>query len=177
MTQTYSVGARSRLVTVVAWMFILLGTLATAWAALQQASALSSAPSLAMAGAPWLAGDARAAYLPWVATAALALAVATLTSAVGLLLRLDWARRAFIGVLALAIAANLLGLWIQHEIVQSVVVGTLGAADLPPQAVGVFGGFVTAARVLGGFVTLAACALLASLIGHLMSARVRQEFA
>ena len=74
------------------------------------------------------------AYLPWVVGAGLVLSLATLASAIGLLMRLDWARRAFIGLLALAIVANLLGLWFQHEVVQSLVSSTLSRAPLPPQA-------------------------------------------
>ena len=82
--------------------------------------------------------------------------LATLASAIGLLLRLDWARRVFIGMLVLAIVANLLGLWFQHEVVQSVVDATLSSAPLPQKALGVFGGFVTAARAMGAAMTLVA---------------------
>lgn len=180
MTQTFSVGARSRFVTVTAWVFIVLGAMATVWAGLQNAAVASMAAGLVPAesgpAAPLVTG-LLLAYLPWVAGAGLVLSVATLTAAVGLLLRLDWARRVLIGVLALAIVANLLGLWIQHEVVQSVVDSTLETAPLPPQAAGVFGGFVIAARVMGGVVTLGACVLLAWIIGRLMSPAVRQEFA
>lgn len=177
MTQTFTVGARSRFVTVTAWVFIVLGAMATVWAGLQNATVASMATDLPPARGTPLVTGLLLAYLPWVAGAGLALSVATLTAAVGLLLRLDWARRVFIGVLALAIVANLLGLWIQHEVVQSVVDSTLQSAPLPPQAAGVFGGFVIAARVMGGVVTLGACALLAWIIGRLMSPAVRQEFA
>lgn len=177
MTQTYNVGARSRFVTVIAWAFIVLGAIATVWAGLQNATVASMTTGLPPApGTPFVTGWLLA-YLPWVAGAGLLLSVATLTAAVGLLLRLDWARRVFIGVLALAIVANLLGLWIQHEVVQSVVDSTLESTPLPPHAAGVFGGFVIAARVMGGVVTLGACALLAWIIGRLMSPAVRQEFA
>ena len=85
---------------------------------------------------------------------------------------LDWARRAFIGLLVLAIVFHLLGLWFQHEVPQSVVESTLKSAPLPEQALGVFGGFVTAARTLGVALTLAACALLGWIIRRLMSAAV-----
>ena len=144
MPQTFNVGARSIFVTVTAWVFIVLGALASASSLVQQAFVVS---------------------------------LATLASAIGLLLRLDWARRVFIGLLAFAIVANLLGLWLQHEMVRSVVADTLSQAPLPPQAVGVFGGFVTAARVMAVVVTLGACALLAWIIRRLMSPAVRQEFA
>jgi len=105
------------------------------------------------------------------------ISLATLASAIGLLMRLDWARRTFIGLLALAICANLLSLWLQQEVLQSVVSNTLRSAAIPPQAMGVFGGFVTAARVMAVLMTLVGCALLGWIIRRLMSATVRQEFA
>jgi hypothetical protein len=95
---------------------------------------------------------------------------------VGLLLRLDWARRCFIGFAGLAIAAHLFGLWLQHEGVHLLAQGPLGRAALPP-ALGVFGDMATAAQVMAGALTLAAIALLAWVIGRLRSERVRQEFA
>jgi hypothetical protein len=179
MVHTLTVGCRSRFVTATAWVFIVLGALASACALVQQAAVSSLLPGLELHGvAPlplltgWLIG-----YLPWVAGAGFVLSLLTLASAIGLLLRLDWARRTFIGLLVFAIVANLLGLWLQQEVVQSVVHQTLAAAPLPTQVLGVFGGFVTAARVLAVMMTLAACGLLAWIIGRLMSASVRQEFA
>jgi hypothetical protein len=96
---------------------------------------------------------------------------------VGLLLRLNWARCVFIGLLALAIVLNLAGLWLQHELVQSVVENTLARGTVPPQVLDVFGGFVTAARVMAVVVTLGGCAVLGWIIRSLMSPGVRQEFA
>ena len=46
------------------------------------------------------------------------------------------------------IVANLLGLWLQHEVVQSVVSSTLSVAPLPPQAAGVFGGIAAGAALV-----------------------------
>lgn len=180
MTQTLNVGARSRFVTVTAWVFIVLAALACVSALLQNAEVASMAPGLHAAvqqqPLPLVTGLLMG-YLPWVVGAGLALSLATLAAAVGLLLRLDWARRAFIGLLVLAVAANLMGLWIQHELVQSVVDSTLRGTPLPPQAADVFGGFVIAARVMAVVVTLGACALLVWVIRRLMSPAVRQEFA
>ena len=180
MPQTYNVGARSLFVTTTAWAFIVLAALASASALVQNAAVASLMPDLqggaAHAALPlvtgWLVG-----YLPWVVGTGLVMSLATLASAIGLLMRLDWARRTFIGLLAVAILANLLGLWLQHEVLQSVVSNTLSAAVIPHQALGVFGGFVTAARVLAVLMTLLGCALLGWIIGRLMSPRVRQEFA
>jgi hypothetical protein len=178
MPQTFNVGARSIFVTVTAWVFIVLGALASVSALVQNALVASLAPaSDAHLPALPLLTSLLLGYLPWVVGTGLVMSLATLASAIGLLLRLDWARRAFIGLLAVAIVANLLGLWLQHEVVQSVVANTLSGAPLPAQAIGVFGGFVTAARVMAVLVTLGACSMLGWIIRRLMSPAVRQEFA
>ena len=180
MPQTLNVGARSFFVTATAWVFIVLAGLASASALVQNAAVASLMPGLQPAhGAaplPLLTG-LLLGYLPWVVGAGLVISFATLASAIGLLLRLDWARRTFIGLLVFAIVANLLGLWLQQEVVESVVASTLRIAPIPNEVLGVFGGFVTAARVMAILVTLSACAMLVWIIGRLMSARVRQEFA
>jgi hypothetical protein len=180
MPQTYNVGSRSRFVTATAWVFIVLAALASVSALVQNASVTSMLPGLqAGAGAPPLPllTGLLVGYLPWVVGTGLVVSFATLASAIGLLLRLDWARRVFIGLLAFAIVANLAGMWLQHEVVQSVVSSTLGSAPIPAQVLGVFGGFVTAAKAMAIVMTLGACAVLAWIIRRLMSASVRQEFA
>lgn len=180
MPQTINVGARSLFVTATAWAFIVLGMLASTWSLVQNAHILSLLPSMVEAqdqgSLPPLTGLLMA-YLPWVAAAGFAMSLSTLASAVGLLMRLNWARCIFIGLLALAIALNLAGLWLQHELVQSVVESTLARGTLPPQVLDVFGGFVTAARVMAVVVTLGGCAVLGWIIRSLMSPGVRQEFA
>lgn len=173
MPITIAVGARSLFVTATAWAFILLGMVASLSSLMQNAMLVAMPVPVPSGGVVGLL----MAYLPWVTGVGLALSLATLASAVGLLLRLDWARRVFIGLLVVAIVANLLGLWLQQEMMQSVVSTTLSHTPLPPQALGVFGGFVTAARVMAVVVTLGACGLLAWIIRRLMSAGVRQEFA
>jgi len=180
MPQTFNVGSRSLFVTATAWVFIVLALLASVSALVQNATVASLLPGWQTSGMqrplPLLTG-LLIAYLPWVVGAGLVVSLATLASAIGLLLRLDWARRVFIGMLALAIVANLLGLWFQHEVVTSVVDATLSRTPLPQQALGVFGGFVTAARVMAVAMTLAACGLLGWIIRRLMSTPIRQEFA
>ena len=180
MPQTLNVGSRSLFVTLTAWMFLALGGLASLSALLQNATVASWLPGLQGLGAaqplPLLTG-LLVGYLPWVVGAGLALSLATTASAAGLLLRRDWARRCFIALLGLAIAANLLSLWLQHELVQSVVEATLARAPLPAAAANVFGGFATASQVMAAVVTLAACAVLCWIMRRLMSPSVRQEFA
>jgi hypothetical protein len=180
MPQTYTVGARSLFVTATAWAFIVLAALASCSALLQNAAVASLMPGLRGMNVPQplpLLTGLLVGYLPWVVGAGLVISLATLASAIGLLLRLDWARRTFIGLLVVAIVANLLGLWLQQEVVQSVVDHTLARTPMPASALDVFGGFVTAARVMAVLMTLVGCTLLLWIIRRLMSASVRQEFA
>ena len=180
MPQTFNVGARSLFVTLTAWVFIVLAALASASALIQNAMVASLLPGWQFSSGqqplPLLTG-LLIAYLPWFVGAGLVLSIATLASAIGLLLRLEWARRGFIALLVLAIIANLLGLWFQQEVVQSVVDSTLRRTPLPPPVLGVFGGFVTAARAMAVVMTLAACGMLGWIIRRLMSTPIRQEFA
>ena len=180
MPQTFNVGSRSLFVTLTAWLFLVLGAMASVSALLQNAMLASWLPGLRGLGVAQplpLLTSLLIGYLPWVMAAGLAVSLATMTSAVGLLLRLDWARRCFIGLLGLAIGVNLLGLWLQYEVVQSLVEATLSRSPLPPTAANVFGGLVTASQILAGLVTLVACGLLGWTIRRLMSTTVRQEFA
>ena len=180
MPQTFNVGSKSLFVTVTAWVFIVLAALASLSALLQNAELASVLPGLTIVGnvqpLPLLTGLLMG-YLPWVVGAGLAVSLATLACAIGLLLRLEWARRVFIALLVLAIVANVGGLWLQHELMQSLVSSTLKSSPLPPLVANVFGGFVTAARVMAVVVTLGACGLLVWIIRRLMSPAVRQEFA
>lgn len=180
MPQTYNVGSKSLFVTLTAWTFIVLAALASVSALLQNAAIASFLPGLTVVGnvqpLPLLTG-LLLGYLPWLVGLGLLMSLATLACAVGLLLRVEWARRVFIVLLVLAIVANIAGLWLQQEMLESLVSSTLQRAPLPPHAAGVFGGFVTATRVGAVLVTLGACALLVWIIRRLMSPAVRQEFA
>lgn len=180
MPQTFNVGSRSLFVTLTAWLFLVLGALASMSAVLQNAMLASWLPGLKALGAaqpmPVLTGLV-VGYLPWVVGVGLAVSLATTACAAGLLMRLDWARRCFIVLLGAAIAANLLGLWLQHEVVLSVVDATLAHSPLPPAAAHVFGNFVTAAQVMAMAMTGVVCMLLAWIMRRLMSPTVRQEFA
>lgn len=177
MPQTYNVGSRSLFVTTTAWVFILLAAVGCVFALLQNASVASLMPGWQARGPQPLLTGLLFGYLPWVVGTGLVLSMATLASAVGMLLRLEWARRVFIGLLVVAIVMNLLGLWLQQEVMQSVVDQTLARSTIPAHALGVFGGFVTAARVMALLFTLFACAMLVGIIRRLNSASVRQEFA
>jgi hypothetical protein len=180
MPQTFNVGSKSLFVTVTAWVFIVLAAMTSVSALLQNAEMASFLPGLTVVGnvqpLPLLTGLLMG-YLPWVVGAGLLVSLATLACAVGLLLRLEWARRFFIALLVMAIAANVAGMWLQQEMLQSLVSSTLARSPLPPLVAEVFGGFVTAARVTAVLVTVGACGLLVWIIRRLMSPAVRQEFA
>lgn len=180
MTQTFNVGSRSLFVTITAWVFIVLALLASASALVQNAEVATLPGQIALAGTPlpqpgltgWLL-----AYLPWVVGVALVVSVATLAAAVGLLMRLEWARRTFIALMLVAIVVNLVGLWLQQEVMLSLVDVTLQRSVLPAHVAGVFGGFVVAARSMAVLVTLAGCALLGWIAWRLTLPTIRQEFA
>lgn len=180
MTQTFNVGARSRFVTVTAWVFIVLGPVASASALVRHAGLASLPEQIALSGAtstqPLFAGWLLAC-LPWAVAAGGVMSVAMLAAAIGLLLRLEWARRGFIALLGVAIAANLLGLWLQQAVMLSLVDATLREVVLPPQVAGVFGAFVLAARSMAVLVTLGGSALLGWIAWRLTQAPIRQEFA
>lgn len=173
MSPTLNVGFRSPLVTVTAWLVIFLATVGAGFVWLSPLAAVLF-PSWAVEGRglPWLAGVV-IGHLPWALLAATLLALALLASATGLLLRLEWARRVFIGLLALMIAVPLAGLGLQHRRVGEVLLSTFGPSPLPAPPVGL-GGLAPALTVV---LTLAACAALAWLMRALMSDRVRREFA
>ena len=172
MRNTIPVASPSIFVTAVAWVFILLGGLASAVALVQNAAVASMMPWPSAGGVLGFLIQ----HLQWVVGVGLLVSLATLASAIGLLLRLDWARQSFIVLLGLALVAQLLSLWLQHEGLQLVMDRTLRQAVLPPAVQGLAGEVATVARVMAPLVTLAACAVLSWIMRRLMSSRVRREF-
>jgi hypothetical protein len=181
MPQTFNVGSRSLFVSVTAWVFILFGLTTSTLSVIQGASIASLLPGLNLnLDVKPLQGLMKmlAGHLAWVVAAiALALSIGTLVAAAGLLLRLEWARRAFIAVVALAILANLAGLWLQQELLQALIDHTLSRVPLPLEAAGVFGGFAAVARVAAVTLSAGTCLTLAWIIARLSTQTVRQEFA
>ncbi len=117
------------------------------------------------------------AWMPWVLGVGVLAAVAMLIASVGTLLRLDWARRLFIGTLVFAIVANLGGLWLQYELMLSLVTTSLTGTAVPTPLAELLSGFVTATRIMALMVTLGGCLVLTFIIRGLMSDEVKQEFA
>lgn len=173
MPQTFTVGSRSLFVNAVAWAAVLSALLLIGSAASAYLATLPAPAQALVAGWPTLVPD----LLPWLQLAALALAGVTVAAAVGLLRRRDWARRAFIALLGLAIALNLAGLGLQQALVLWLVQATLSHAVLPQAVAPVFEGFVVATRSMSALVTLGGCVLLAGVAWRLSQPMIRQEFA
>ena len=176
MPQTYNVGSRSRFVNFIAWMFILLAAFACEWAVIQNATKPWASLAVDPSTLPGLTG-LLVRHAPWVFSAAVALSLAMIVCAAGLLRRIEWARRVFIGLLMVAIGVDLAGLWLQQEFMHLLVDSALRQSTLTQPAADVFDGVVTLARLLAAFVTLVASVALAGIIRRLMSPSVRQEFA
>lgn len=179
MPTVYYLGYRSLFVTLTAWAAIVLAAVACAFGVIQQASLASFTPGFdaLIQAEPMTAGSGLLLRcLPWAIGVGMILSVALLVAAVGLQMRLEWARRAFIGLVGVAIAANLGSLWLQHEFVQSLVDAAWAEPVLRSHALSVFVGSATVGRVLTVLATLLASGVLAWVIRRLMSPKVRQEF-
>lgn len=172
MPQIFSVGARSIFVNTVAWAGILLAMLSVISSLIHRSSGQLLRDFPAPQSLAYLFDD----HLPLLVACVAVLSLATLVAAIGLLLRLNWARIVFIGLLIFAILANLAGLWLQQQVVQTVVSHTLASTALPEQALSALGGLATASKILGVFMTAGLCAVLVWIIIRLMSQPVRQEF-
>lgn len=177
MPQTFNVGSRCAFVNATAWLFMLV-SVAVAAAALAAPLGLAwwTPRALAVGGLPWLSAQL-ASHWPWAMGGSALLALALGAGAVGLLLRLEWARRLFMAALVLMLAGQLLGLWLQHEFVSVLVQSTLAMVPLPAPAAGVFGGLALAAQILSWLLSLAAAAAMLWVLRRLGSDSVRQEFA
>ncbi|GAA0740419.1 hypothetical protein LRH25_24630 [Ideonella azotifigens] len=161
--------SRSRFVTLTSWLCIVVAACLCSLGLVPEELDAQSAPS-------WLAGPLPGVVGSRVLGGMLLLAVCALTGAVGLLLRQEWARRVFIGLLGLVMLACVAGLWLQHLVLQSLLQSMAQAAPRQPLPAELTG-LATVAQVMAGLVTLLICAGLGWMIKRLRSPVVRQEFA
>jgi hypothetical protein len=118
--------AKSTFVTVVAWIFIALSSFGTIMSISQnimiqimlRGRDMSHAALALPPGAPPFVALIFA-NIQWFFLAVLLIMVLALVSSIGLLRRLNWARLCFIGLMALAIAWQILGLVIQLAVFSS----------------------------------------------------------
>ena len=176
MPQVYNVGARSLFVNLVAWAMIVAGA---ACAALLAAHAGDLAHGLQrftrgplQPAALWLLE-----HRPWVLAALALAALLLITAAVGLLRRLEWARRAFVAVGLFGFLALVASFSVQHEVVALAVQQVVHGNELSAATLALIDQLTSAARALVYAVLGAACVVLLVLVRALLSEEVRREFA
>lgn len=171
----------SSFVSVLAWVFIALSSLATLVALLQNLMVwllLHGSMQETMRDPPAEGMPAFATFalrhMDLFFLAFLLVSATTLAASIGLLRRREWARRLFIGLMLLAAAWQLVGLALQFALMPPF-------AQLPPQAPADFAAdFRTmsiAMIAFGSVIGLAFCALFLWIAWRLASAAVRAEFA
>jgi hypothetical protein len=175
---------RSSFVTVLGWIFVCLAGFATLIGLLQNLMLqLVFLPTMQqqMAAQPmppdmpvpmgWMFG-----HMLWFFRAILLLSATTLIAASGLLLRRNWGRLLFIGLLGFAIAYQWLGLVFQWWFMGSIRQMT----QLPPNAPAHFAdgmhGFMLAMQVFSALMAIGFSALFGWIIKRLCSAAIRREF-
>ena len=175
---TDSAQARSTLVTVVAWIFIVLAGMSTLVSLLQTVM-VQLAPFDAMAHADG-PEDMPAMFrfmfrhFRLFMAAFLVLSALGLASAIGLLRRQNWARLVFVGLLALGIAWNLGGMALQYAMFSSM---QPTVARVPSDVQRDFDMMMMFMQVVSALMALALSLLFGWLIRRLLSAPVRAEFA
>ncbi|MGH8157135.1 MAG: hypothetical protein ACREPQ_03370 [Rhodanobacter sp.] len=175
---------RSSFVSVLGWIFVCLAGFSTLIGllqnlmlqlvflpAMQQQLAAQPLPPNMPPPMGWLFG-----HMIWFFRAFLLLSLTTLIAAIGLLLRHNWGRRLFIGLMGFAIAYQWLGLvfqwWFMGSIQQSM--------QLPPNAPEHFAdgmrGFMLAMQIFSVILALGLSVLFGWIIKRLRSTPVRREF-
>jgi hypothetical protein len=171
----------SQFVTVTAWIFIGLSTLATLIALMQnivvgvmfQTMPIASIESV-NPPPPRLAvlmfEHARLVFLFFLVVSA-----ATLFASIGLLKRRNWARVLFIAMLAIGILWNLTGLVLQQVVVSSMA--DFGdVAPAPPDFEATMRGMMIAIRVFSALFAIGICVLFGWIIQRLRSPAIAAEF-
>lgn len=178
MTET---AERSTFVTVLAWVFIVLGSFATVIAVLQNALYYVVFPREQMQGladagpgaehVPPFAKFMFANFELFLALFLL-LAVVTVVTAVGLLTRKNWARLTFIGLMVFGILWNLGGFVLQQVFVPTMV----PLSDAPPEIAQQFQAMQTGVQAAMLVFAFGFSALFGWIIWRLRSRRIVAEF-
>ncbi|HEY1142256.1 MAG TPA: hypothetical protein VGE88_18935 [Lysobacter sp.] len=170
---------RSTFVTVVAWIFIALSGFGTLIGILQSAMVLTvfNTPEVAQAmNAPPPPGTPPFAifmmkYMVALFVFMLSLNAVTLVSSIGLLLRRNWARLLFIGLMIVGIVWNVAGLALQFFMFSSMREQLAAIPDAPDM-----GPLFVAIAVVSIVITLAFSVLFGWIARRLMSPDVVAEF-
>ncbi|MFC5524471.1 hypothetical protein ACFPPA_01815 [Rhodanobacter ginsengisoli] len=176
--------ARSSFINVLGWIFICLAGFTTLIGLLQnlmlqlvflptmqQPLATQPLPPDMPAPTGWML-----AHMVWFFRGFLLLSIITLTAAIGLLRRREWARRLFIGLMAFAIAYQLFGLVFQWWFMGSMQRVMALPANAPAQFASGMHGFMLAMQVFGAIMAIGFSVLFGWIIKRLRSAPIRREF-
>lgn len=171
---------RSTFVSVLAWVFIGLAGFTTLIATLQNLLLQWLFLPMAQQTPPMptdlpLPMRFMAAHFAWFFRAFLLLSVLTLTAAIGLLRRREWARRLFVGLLGFAITYQVLGVAFQWWFAGSMM-GLMHDPHAPAQVDAVMADVMLAVRVFSTLFAVGIGVLFGWVIHRLCSAAVRLEF-
>lgn len=177
--------ARSTFVTVLGWIFAALAGFATLIGllqnlmfqlvfepALQQQVATQPMPTDMPLPMGWIF-----AHMIWLFRGFLLLSIITLVAAIGLLLRRNWGRRLFIGLMVLAIGYQLLGLLLQWWFTGSMQQLMQLPPDAPTQFANGMQWFMRVVQVFSALMAIGLSVLFGWIIRRLCSAPIRREFA
>ena len=176
--------SRSGFINALGWIFVRLAAFTTLIGvlqnrmlelvfqpAMQQQLAIQPLPPNMPASMGWMF-----AHMIWIFRGFLLLSIVTLVAAIGLLLRRDWARRLFIGLMVFAIAYQLLGLvlqwWFMGSMQQTLSMPTAASA----QFAGGMQGFMRVIQVFSAIMAIAFSVLFGWIIKRLHSLPIRREF-
>jgi hypothetical protein len=175
--------ARSTFVTVVAWSFITIAGFASFIAILQALMFFFFFPA-DMFRVPESAKGLEEMpaffrfmlqHMKWFFVFFWTLSVVTLICAIGLLRRKNWARLAFVAIMALGIAWNLGGIWLQEQMMSSFPKPPVHDPRMAEFHAG-FETMMTVMRFAMGIFAIAMSALFAWIIKRLVSRSARAEF-
>ncbi|MDI9238558.1 hypothetical protein QLQ15_06475 [Lysobacter sp. LF1] len=175
----HQAGQKSTFVSVVAWIFIVLSGFGTLIGILQSVMVLTvfNTPEVAQAmqappppGAPAFA-TFMMKYMVAFFVCMLALNAVTLVSSIGLLLRHNWARLVFVGLMIFGVVWNLAGLVLQFFMFSSMREQFAAVPDAPDM-----GAFFVGVAVVSTVLTLAFSVLFGWIAKRLMSPPLVAEF-
>ena len=176
--------ARSTFVNVLGWIFVCLAGFGTLIGLLQNLMfqlVFQPAMQQQVATQPLPPGmpvpmDWMVTHMIWLFRGFLLLSIITLAAAIGLLLRRNWGRRLFIGVMAFAIVYQLLGLVLQWWVMGSMQQAMQLPPDAPAQFASGMHGFLLVIQVFSAIMAVGFSVLFGWIIRRLCSAPIRREF-
>ncbi|MHB1057492.1 MAG: hypothetical protein ACYC0F_06385 [Rhodanobacter sp.] len=115
-------------------------------------------------------------HMVWLFRGFLLLSIITLVAAIGLLLRRNWGRRLFIGLMAFAIVYQLLGLVLQWWFMGSMQQVMQLQPGVPAQFSSGIQGFMWVMRIFSTLIAIGLGILFSWIIRRLCSAPIRHEF-